>query len=96
MNNVEDLYIENDKINAPFLLAASFIGLVKFIGSYSSGTTLYWRFTPKDEALSLLDRFQTKTEPHIPAKDLFQAIEVFWKQVAKTRNEGNKEHGELR
>lgn len=96
MSNVEDLYIENDKVNAPFLLAASFNGLVKFNGSYSNGTTLYWQFTPKDKALALLDQFQTKTEPYIPAKDLFQAIEAFWKQVAKTRNEGIKEYGESR
>lgn len=93
---MKDLHIENDKVNAPFLLAASFNGLVKFIGSHSDGTTLYWQFTPKDKVLALLDQLQTKTEPHIPAKDLFEAIEAFWKQVAKTRNEGIKEYGEFR
>ncbi|MBI2021808.1 hypothetical protein HYS93_02935 [Candidatus Daviesbacteria bacterium] len=96
MSNVEDLYIEKDKVNAPFLLAASFNGLIKFKGSYSNGSVLYWQFTPKDKVLSLLDQLQTKTEPHIPAKDLFEAIGAFWKQVAKARNEGIKEYGEPR
>lgn len=95
MNNAEDLHIENDKVNAPFLLAASFNGLIRFSGSYTNGNTLYLQFTPKDKALTLLDQLQTKTEPHIPAKDLFQATEFFWKQVAKTRNKGIKEYGEL-
>ena len=94
MSNVEYLHIENDKTNAPFLLAASFNGLVKFIGSYSSGTTLFWQFTPKDKVLVLLEQFQTKTEPHISAKDLFEAIETFWKQVARTRNERNLNGGD--
>lgn len=95
MNNVEDLHIENDKINAPFLLAASFTGLIKFIGSYSTNKVLYWQFSPRNEAILLIDRLRTKTEPRIPAKDLFEAIETFWKQVSQARNEGINRNGEI-
>lgn len=96
MSNEENLHIENDKVNAPFLLAASFNGFIRFIGSYSNGSTLYWQFAPRNKVLVLLEQLQTKTEPHIPAKDLFEATEAFWKQVAKTRNKGIKEYGEFR
>ncbi|MBI5452868.1 hypothetical protein HY945_05400 [Candidatus Gottesmanbacteria bacterium] len=90
MRNKNDVYIEKDKVNAPFLLSASFNNLVEFIGSYSQNGILYWQFSPKDKVLTLLDQFNTKKEPHIPARDLFSAIETFWKQVVKTRNEGMK------
>lgn len=87
-----DVYIEKDKRNAPFLLASSFCGLIKFIGSYSERGILHWQFTPKHKAKELLLQFQTKTEPHIPAKDLFEAISTFWEQVSKERN-GEMKYG---
>lgn len=93
---MENLYIENDKINAPYLLAASFAGLIKFLGSYSVNKVLYWKFAPRNEALTLIDQLRTKTEPHIPAKDLFEAIETFWRQVSKARNEGIDRNGEIK
>ena len=96
MKQWTDSHIENDKTNAPFLLAASFNSHVEFVGSHAENGVLYWHFTPKEKALELLDRFQTKKEPHIPAKDLFEAIETFWKQVAKTRNGGMKAYGEAK
>lgn len=83
---MEDLYIEKDKTNSPFLLAASFAGLIKFVKSYAENNIVYWQFTPKQKAQILVDQLRTKTEPHIPAKDLFEAIETFWRQVAKARN----------
>lgn len=85
-----DVYIEKDKRNAPFLLASSFCGLIKFIGSYSDKGVLHWQFTPKHKAQELLLQLQTKTEPHIPARDLFEAIQTFWQEVARERNEGIK------
>lgn len=86
MENLEDLWIENDKIQAPFLLAASFNGLIKFTGSHTTNGILYWYFTPKEKAKLLIQQFNTKTEPHIPAKDLFEAIETFWKEITGLRN----------
>jgi hypothetical protein len=83
MNN---LYIENDKINAPFLLAASFSGLIIFLGSQIQSNTLYWQFSPKEKAEKLINQFQTKTEPRIPARDIFEAITTFWKQIEELRN----------
>lgn len=96
MKNDNDLYIENDKINAPFLLAASFNGLVKFVGSYSQNSVLYWQFSPPDKSKVLVEQLRTKTEPRIPAKDLFEAIETFWKQVVEARNGGMKGDGGTR
>lgn len=87
---MENSYIENDKINAPFLLSASFNGLIKFAGSYVQNGVLYWYFTPKDKAQLLIKQLQTKTEPHIPARDLFGAIDTFWKQVNEARDGGVK------
>lgn len=81
-----DSYIENNKINAPFLLAASFIGLLKFKGNFVDNGVLYWQFSPENKAKQLINQLETKTEPHIPARDLFEAIETFWKQVSEIRN----------
>ena len=92
MDQFKNVHIENDKFNAPFLLAASFRGLVKFLGSHIDKGVLYWHFYPEDKIKCLLEQFRSKTEPSIPAKDLFEAIETFWKQVAETRN-GKKRHG---
>ena len=95
MQKSEDLYIENDKVNAPFLLAASFNGLIQFLGSTYESGVLYWKFTPKSRAQELIYQFRTKTEPHISSKDLFEAIETFWKQVVEARNEGIRKNGEF-
>lgn len=86
IQKLNDLYIENDKWQSPFLLAASFRGLLTFHRSFIDNGILYWEFSPKDKANLLLEQFRTKTEPHIPAIDLFQAINEFWKQVSKARN----------
>lgn len=81
-----DTHIDNDKVNSPFLLACSFSGLIDFEGSYSNEGVIFWKFSPREKARSLLNKFYTKTEPHIPAKDLFEAIEVFWRQVGELKN----------
>lgn len=92
MKNLKDTFIENDKVLAPFLLAASFNGFIKFVDCYSKEGVVYWRFSSKEQAQILVDKFLTKTEPHIPAKDIFEAINTFWKQVLQTKNkEGNHE-----
>ena len=83
----KNVHIENDKFNAPFLLAASFRGLVKFLGSHTDKGVLYRHFFPEDKVKFLLEQFRSKTEPPIPAKDLFEAIETFWKQMNEVRNE---------
>ncbi len=88
MNN--DLLEINDKKFAPFLLASSFNNLIKFVRSYSKDGILYWQFSPKEKAQKLLNQFSTKTDPPIPAQDLFLAIEVFWKQVAEAKSGGLK------
>lgn len=95
MLEIQDEYIENDKIYAPFLLAASFCGFINFIGSTTKEGILYWQFSPKNRAQELIYQFRTKTEPHISSKDLFEAIETFWKQVVEARNEGMKKNGEF-
>jgi len=87
MTEISNVHIENDKTNAPFLLSASFCGLIKFVGSYSRNCVVYWQFSPKEKAQTLLNQFYTKTEPHIPARNLFEAIETFWKQVAEVKKE---------
>lgn len=89
----KNVLIENDKLNAPFLLAASFRGLVKFLGSHSDKGILYWHFFPEDKCRFLLEQFRAKTEPPIPAKDLFEAIETFWKQINEVRNERMRHGG---
>jgi hypothetical protein len=88
-----DVHIENDKTLAPYLLAASFSGLISYIGNYSEGNILYLKFQPKNKALILIDQLNTKTAPPIQPKDIFQAIEFFWKQVSQLRN-GEIKNGE--
>ena len=86
MQKLENIHIENDKLIAPFLLAASFNGHLKFIGSFISKGVLYWQFSPKKEAQELANAYYTKREPHIPARDLFEATTTFWKQISEMRN----------
>lgn len=77
-----NLYIETDKRFAPYLLAASFHGLLSFKGHYTQNSILHWIFSPKVRALKLIEQFQVKTDPHIPAQDIFAAIETFWEKIA--------------
>lgn len=86
-------HVENDKSYAPFLLAASFQGLLKYVGNYSKDGTVYLIFSPKDKAEQLINQFRTKTDPKIPAQDLFSAIATFWERVSKARN--GEIHNEL-
>ncbi|MFZ3301393.1 MAG: hypothetical protein WA152_01615 [Microgenomates group bacterium] len=88
-----NLHIENDKTYCPYLLGCSFNGLLKFEGSTLQNRILYFEFSPKEKALELIDQLQTKTEPHIPARDLFEAISTFWKKVESSRN-GEIKNGE--
>ena len=93
MDRLNNVHIENDKCAAPFLLAASFKGLIRYLGSHSDKGILYWHFFPQDKCEFLLEQFRSKTEPQIPAKDLFDAIDTWWKQVAETRHGGNRYGG---
>jgi hypothetical protein len=83
MKESRDVLIENDKVNAPYLLAASFNGLIQFLGSEWSNGVLFLKFAPKEKAENLIEHFQMKSDPRLPAKDVFDAINVFWKQIAK-------------
>lgn len=80
-----NLHIENDKWYCPFLLASSFHNLIQFKGSSYNNGVLYWQFFPKDKALKLIEQLRTKTEPSIPAKDLFDAVDTFWRQVSRSK-----------
>jgi len=86
MKELSDLHTENDKVLAPFLLAASFNGMLTFQGSHMENGVLYWQFSPKEEAQELVEAYYTKREPHIPARDLFEATSTFWQQISKMRN----------
>ncbi len=86
--------IENDRFNAPFLLAASFSGLVKFVGSETKDGVLYWRFSPKETAQKLIEQFNTKTESRTPAKDLLEATALWWQQVSELKTKFSKKRRE--
>ncbi len=87
-----NLHSENNKIYAPYLLAASFNGLLKFAGSFRQGSVLYWKFYPKEDAQKLIEQLHTRTDPEIPSMDLFEAIDTWWKQVAELKSR----NGEIR
>lgn len=86
-NSNPEIHLENDKIYCPYLLGCSYSSLIKFEGSYLQNNILYFKFSPRSKALELIDQLQTKTEPRIPAKDLFDAISAFWKKISASRNE---------
>lgn len=88
MQQQSNEHIENDKRYAPYLFAASFQDLVKFAGSHQDHGKLYWHFSPKNKAETLISQFHSKTAPHIPPLDLFEAIETFWRQVSIARKGG--------
>jgi hypothetical protein len=77
-NNV--LYVKDKRI-APYLLACSFIGLVKFAGKVTDGKVLYWMFTPKSTADELSTQFFIKSEPKISVRDLFEAQDTWLDDV---------------
>ena len=82
MEKLEEIFITNDKKYAPFLLAASFNRLIKFQGSRFENGVVFWKFAPRDKAVKLIQRFNTKIGPHLPAKDIFEATSTFWEQVS--------------
>ena len=86
MEEINNLHNENDKVLAPFLLAASFNGLLTFQGRHIENGVLYWQFSPKKDAQELAEAYYTKREPHIPARDLFEATSTFWRQISEIRN----------
>jgi len=86
MNELNDVHISNDKILSPFLLACAFNGLLTFQGSHIESGVLYWQFSPKKDAQELVEAYFTKREPHIPARDLFEATSTFWRQISGIRN----------
>lgn len=90
-----EIYEEKDKFYAPFLLAASFQGFIKFQGRVNNSGVLSWKFSPSDKAKKLLTQFNTKTEPRIPASDLFTAISTWWQEIAEMKQlkNGGIKHG---
>ncbi len=50
----------------------------------------FWVFSPKNEAIELIQQFETKNEPRIPAKDLFEATEIWWREIAQLKSGGYK------
>ncbi len=82
---MKDEYIENDKILCPFLLASSFNGHLQFLGSEIENGILYWKFSPKGTAKLLIRQFRVKSEPKLPAQDIFQAISTWWQEIEELR-----------
>jgi len=76
-----------DKLHNPYLLAASFQGLITFCGSFVDAGILHWQFSPKNKALELIDQLETKTEPRIPILDFANATDKFWKNVEVARSD---------
>ena len=89
MEELSNLLIENDKILAPYLLAASFNGHLHFLGSTIQNGILYWKFSPKDKAEELIHQFRSKSEPRLPAQDIFQAISTWWQEISEMKNGGH-------
>lgn len=66
-----------DKKIAPFLMACSFENLIKFEGKAIENGVLYWFFSPPNTVSKLTEQFSSKTEPHIHAKNIFEASDVW-------------------
>lgn len=81
MNN-EKSFLTSDKIYCPYLLAMVFNDHLDFIGVHKDGSKVTFEFTPAQKAKDLINSMEMKCEPQIPIKDVFSAIEYFWKQVA--------------
>jgi len=81
MKNDNDIIYVKDKRIAPYLLACSFSGLVKFINKTTDGKALYWMFSPKARAEELSTQFFMKSEPRIPVRDIFEAQETWVEDV---------------
>ncbi|MBD3365891.1 hypothetical protein GF360_00955 [candidate division WWE3 bacterium] len=83
-------YIEKDKELVPFLLAASNNFLLRFERHFVKNGIVYWEFTPAKEAERLIEKLLRKSEPHIPVKDVFEAINFFWRTVENEKRREKK------
>lgn len=90
IRNTENIYIETHKWYAPYLLAASFQGLISLKGHYIKNGVVHWVFYPQNQALDLLNQLKTKTEPRFPVLDIFRATETFWEQITAYKKFSNK------
>lgn len=80
--NEENTYTTSDKELAPFLVACSNQGILTYVKSYDIDGIVSAQFFPKDKAVLLVEQFYTRKEPHINAKNIFEAVEYFWRKVA--------------
>ena len=78
----EKSFLTSDKIYCPYLLAMVFNDRLDFIGVYKEGNKVTFEFSPEQKAKDLINSMEMKCEPQIPIKDVFGAIDYFWKQVA--------------
>lgn len=89
-NNVVEI---KDKWYSPYLLAASYKNFIQFHGSFIHQGKLHYQFSPKAKVLELINQFRQKSESHIPAKDLMEAIDAFWKEISEARNGERQKYG---
>ncbi|HCC41851.1 TPA: hypothetical protein DEP93_00040 [candidate division WWE3 bacterium] len=86
-------FITNDKRYSPFLFACSMNGYLVYIREFTQHKTIYFEFSPREKAKQLIDQFEVKNPLCIPERDLFDAIEYFWKKVYDAK--GNRQRYRL-
>ena len=80
----KDLFKTKDKQIAPFLLVCP---EVEFIGVEQEGSILYFKFSPLDKCLSLVNKYMSRQAPLVQPKDILDAVETFRDRVFEMKDE---------
>jgi len=85
---MDDIFETKGKHIAPFLLTQT---SVKFEGTRIFNGVVYFKFSPKDKCLDLVNRFMSKTADLVQPKELLDAVETFRDRVfeMKEKNYGD-------
>lgn len=83
-DSAQTFYEEKDKNLATFLLASDGVA---FCGTKTEGQTIYFLFKPRKKALKLVKHYFSRTEPHIPAKTLLEAVDSYRTILFKAKDE---------
>jgi hypothetical protein len=81
MNN--EIYESRDKQICPFLLIQDEI---KFLGTRVDNFIIYFRFSPFDKCIELVNQFSSRKAPLVQAKDLLDAIETYRDRVFEMKD----------
>lgn len=87
---MKDIFETKDKQITPFLLTQP---EVKFLGTRTEGSILYFQFSPSEKCQKLVNDFLARQASPVDPKTLLDAVETFRDRVFEMK-EKRKDYGE--